>query len=102
VATFRDTIQRRDQLQKDYNALKTAATDFVALGRVGNALKTAVAAVVLTEEDYLTLADRRAALVQKVRVKCAELADAGEFDTLDTLASKLEELKALDVSALPQ
>jgi hypothetical protein len=101
VPTFRDAIQRRDELQREYNALKAAATDFVSLGRVGKALKTAIAAIVLTEEDYLTLADRHAALLHKVTTTCSELADAGEFGALATLATKLEELKALDVSALP-
>jgi cell fate (sporulation/competence/biofilm development) regulator YlbF (YheA/YmcA/DUF963 family) len=97
VPTFRAAIQQRDELQREYDALKSAASDLISLGRVGKALKAAIAAVVLTEEDYLTLADRHAALVQKVTATCAELANAGEFDALDILATKLEELKALDV-----
>jgi hypothetical protein len=102
AATFKDASRRRDELQREYNALKSAATDFVAMGRVGKALKAAVTAVVLTEEDYLTLADRHAALVTTVTATCSVLADAGQFDALEALAAKLEELKALDMSALPR
>jgi hypothetical protein len=97
VPTFRTVIQHRDELQREYDTLKTAATDLMAWGRVGRALKAAGAAIMLTEEDYLTLADRYAALVKKVTTTCAELADAAESPALSTLASKLEELKALDV-----
>jgi hypothetical protein len=102
VPTFRDVIRRREELQREYNALKAAATNYCSLARVGKALKAAVAAVVLTEEDYLTLADRHAALVRRATATCSVLADAGEFNALEFLATKLEELKALDVSALPQ
>jgi cell fate (sporulation/competence/biofilm development) regulator YlbF (YheA/YmcA/DUF963 family) len=101
VATFRVAIQQRDELQREYDALKSAATDLISLGRVGKALKAAVSAIVLTEKDYVALADRHAALVQKVTATCIELADAREFDALDSLATKLEQLRALDVSALP-
>jgi hypothetical protein len=101
VPTFRKVIQHRDELQREYHALKTAATDLMALGRVGRALRAAGAAIVLTEEDYLTLADRHAALVTKATSLCAKLADAAESQALNTLASKLEELKALDVSVTP-
>jgi hypothetical protein len=100
VPTFRKAIQHRDELQREYDALKTAATDLVALGRVGRALKAAGAAIMLTEEDYLTLADRHAALVTKATTMCAQLAGAAESQALNTLASKLEELKALDLSVL--
>jgi formyltetrahydrofolate synthetase len=98
-------IQHRDELQGAFGALKVAMADFEAIGHAGKALKAATAELAqlpLSEEDYLTLADRHAALVQKVTGTCAELADAGEFDALDNLVTKLEELKVLDVSALPQ
>jgi hypothetical protein len=75
------------------------------VGQAGKALKAAnseLAQLPLSAEDYLTLADRHVALVQQVTATCTELADAGEYDALDALAIKLEELQALDVSALPQ
>jgi hypothetical protein len=103
VPTLREAIQLRDQLHKEFAALNAAKTNFMEIARVGTAHKAAIAAVLqlpLSEEDYLTLAGRYAALVQKVTAACAELADAGEFDSLVVLAAKLEELKALDVFIL--
>jgi hypothetical protein len=100
-----EAIQQRVELQNTLTALRAAKSDFAAVGQVGKALKAAnaqLAQLPLSEEDYLTLADRHAALVQKVTATCTELADAGEYDALDALAIKLEELQALDVSALPQ
>jgi hypothetical protein len=100
-----EAIQLRDKLQNTFSALKADMSDFEAIGQAGKAHKEAVAVVTqlpLSEEDYLTLADRHAALVQKVTTTCAELVDASEFDALDALATKLEELRALDVSGLPQ
>jgi hypothetical protein len=101
----REAILHRNELQDTLTALRAAKSDFAAVGQVGKALKVAnahLAQLPLSEEDYLTLADRHAALVQKVTATCTELADAGEYAALDALAIKLEELQALDVSALPQ
>jgi hypothetical protein len=101
----REAILHRDELQDTLTSLRAAKSDFAAVGQVGKALKAAnaqLAQLPLSEEDYLTLADRHAALVQKVTATCTALADAGEYDALDALAAKLEELQALDVSALPQ
>jgi hypothetical protein len=103
VPALRDAIQQRDQLHKEFAALNAAKTNFMEIARVGTAHKAAIAAVLqlpLPEENYLTLAGRYEALVQKVTATCAELADAGEFDALVVLAAKLEELKALDISSL--
>jgi formyltetrahydrofolate synthetase len=105
VTRTQKAIQHRDELHDALRALKVAMADFEAIGQAGKALKAAnaeLAQLPLSEEDYLKLADRHAALVQKVSTTCAELSDAGEFDALEALAAKLEELKALDVSALPQ
>jgi hypothetical protein len=101
----REAMLHRDELQNTLTALRAAKSDFAAVGQVGKALKAAnaeLAQLPLSEEDYLALADRHAALVQKVTAACTALADAGEYDALDALAIKLEELQALDVSALPQ
>jgi hypothetical protein len=101
----REAIQQRDELQNTLTTLRAAKSDFAAVGQVGKALKAAnavLAQLPLSEEDYLTLADRHAALVQKVTATCTALADAVEYDVLAVLAIKLEELQALDVSALPQ
>lgn len=107
VQPVRDALLQRDQLQSEYDVVFTANTDFRAVARLGKALKAAVEVVAqlpMSEEDYLALAGRHAALVERVTTKCRELAIAQDFDSLDALAIKLEELKALrvDVSALPQ
>jgi formyltetrahydrofolate synthetase len=105
TAVTREAIRRRDELQDALDVLKAAMVDFEAIGQAGKSLKAAnaeLAQLPLSEEGYLTLADRHVTLVRKVTTTCSELADAGEFVALDTLATKLEELKALDLSALPQ
>jgi hypothetical protein len=104
LPALRDAVQQRDELQRELRALQ-AAENFTGVVSVGKALKEVSAAVAqhpLSEEDYLTLADRHESLVRRVVATCGELSDAGEFDALEALAAKLEELKALDVSALPR
>jgi hypothetical protein len=99
---LRDAIQK-DELQRVYDALKAAKTEFKAIVRVGRALQAAKEAIAqrpLSEQVDLTLADRHAVLVQKVTAACEELLAQDDLDALDTLATKLEELKALDVSFL--
>jgi hypothetical protein len=100
----RDAIKQRDELQTQLDAVN-AADDFRGIARMGRAYEAAVALLLqqlLSEEDYLTLAERHEALVQNVAAQCRALADSKDYDALETLASKLEELKALDVSTLPQ
>jgi hypothetical protein len=104
VSRIREAILHRNELQNTLTALRAANSDFAAIGQTGKALKATNAVVVqvlLSATDYLTMVDRHAALVQQVTTTCAELARAGEYDALDTLAAKLEELKALDTSVLP-
>jgi hypothetical protein len=105
VPALRDAIQQRDQLQSEFAALKASKTDFAASVKVGRELKALQEAILqlpLPEEDYLTMAGRHAALVHKMTVLCERLLENEDLDALDTVAAKLEELKALDVSALPQ
>jgi hypothetical protein len=105
LPAIRAAVQHRDALKEELYALKIANVDFTSMGRVGKAVKAAAFTVSqqqLTEEGYLTLADRHEALVHKVTERCRGLADAEDYEALATLAVKLEELQALDVSALPQ
>jgi hypothetical protein len=104
VPALGDATQQRDELQRDFDTLVTVKTDLRGICRVGKALaaaKEAVAQQPLSEEDYVSLADRRVTLVQTVTAECERLAAAGDFDTMETLVDKLEELRALDLSALP-
>jgi hypothetical protein len=99
VPAIRDAIQQRDTLRERVQS----ALNFAQKGRQGQQLQAAeevLAQLPLSEADYLTLADRHAALVQAVRTTCLDLAAAGELDALDTLAAKLEKLQALDVSII--
>jgi hypothetical protein len=105
VPSLREAIRLRDQLQRELNVLKSTETEFKASARVGkalNAAKEVIAMHPLSERDYLLLAESHATLMQKVAAACKKLLLDDDYDALDTLASKLEELKALDVSDLPQ
>jgi hypothetical protein len=52
----------------------------------------------LVEDDYVTLPARHAKLVADMEAKCRELVKARDYVSLKTLAAKLKELKALDVT----
>jgi hypothetical protein len=110
VPRARMAIRQRDELQARLTALKanseiSQVPDWEAIGRAGNALRAADSAVEsqpFSEEDYLALVGKHAALVQKATAQCAELAAAADYATLATVATKLADLTALDMSALPQ
>jgi hypothetical protein len=105
VPVIKEAIQQRDELQREFNSLKASKAEYRASVRVGKALQAAketVAQQPLSEEDYLSFPTRHAALVQKVTATCDMLLENEDLDALDALAAKLEELQALDVSALPQ
>jgi hypothetical protein len=84
VPALRMAVQHRDELQRALDAAKVA-----------------VAQLPLSEDDYRTLPDRYAALVRRAGIHL-ESPLYYSRDVTDTLVSKLEELRALDVSALPQ
>jgi hypothetical protein len=105
VPRFKEAIQRKDELKREFDALNAVRTNFLAIARVGAEHKAAIAAVAqipLSEEDYQTLSERHEAVVSRVTTTCAQLTDMGEFGALEALASKLEELMALDTTGLPQ
>jgi DNA repair exonuclease SbcCD ATPase subunit len=104
VPALRNAIQHRDELQAQLEAAETG-DDFVLVGTLGeqlDALNLKVVEQPLSEEDYLTMFERHAALVQKVTDTCRELTKSRAYAEVKTLGVKLQELKALDVSALPQ
>jgi L1 cell adhesion molecule like protein len=103
--TLRESIVKRDALQAKLNAAKAAKTDFAQIVHQGRALQAFVAGMHLlpqSESDYLALRDRHAQLVRRVHATCAQLADADDYDALEVLSAKLDELRGLDLSALPQ
>jgi hypothetical protein len=100
VPALQNAIQIRDSLQRELTSLRGSGSNFREIVRVRTTLKAVKAAVAqqqLSEANYLTLADRHAALVQKVTDQCKKLADAEDYDALEALAIKLEELILLDV-----
>jgi hypothetical protein len=92
-------------VQAQYEAAEEAAVDFVLVGTLGTQLETLQqqsAQLPLSEEDYLTLGDRHARLVQQLTDKCQELKADRAFARLSAVAAFLYKLKALDVSELPR
>jgi hypothetical protein len=105
VPALRDAIQLRDGQEAQLEVAEKIGEDYELIGTLGEQLLTLrqkVAEQPLSEEDYLTLADRHEVLVQKVTNTCATLARAKAYADVKLLGAKLKELKALDVSALPQ
>jgi hypothetical protein len=101
---YKDLMQRRRPLQAQFDAAVAAAEDFVLVGTLGmqlQELEKESAQLSLSEEDYLTLADRHTALVQRVTEQCRAQKAASQFTELEKLATQLVALTALDVSELP-
>jgi hypothetical protein len=99
----RDLDQRKGKVQAQFDAAD-AADDFLLVAKLGmqlQQLEKESAQLPLSEEDYLTLADRHAALVQRVTDQCKELKVAKDFVALAAVAEHLGALKAVDISALP-
>jgi hypothetical protein len=90
-----DAIEHRDALQVELNALRAEKRDFLKILAVADVLQAANAQVErlqLSENDYATLTDRRAALVHRLTEKCCEFTDAEDYVNLRILAPKLAQL----------
>lgn len=72
------------------------------LGQELEALDEESAQLPLSKEDYLTLRDRHAELVQDLRSRCRELTVGRHFAALQLLNTDLTSLQGLDLSALVQ
>jgi hypothetical protein len=100
-APQRSAMTQRILTERSHLDAALAADDFeqvLALGMQLQSLQQESAQLPLSEEDYLTLADRHAALVLRVVERCTELALAKEFAEVTVLGAKLSELRA---AALP-
>jgi hypothetical protein len=99
----RAALAQRDELQTQLDLLESGSADFARAAVLGLQLTTLRQASVqlpLSEEDYLTLPDRHAALVQKVTTKCDELRNEDRRETaLTSLSGKLDLLKGIDLTA---
>jgi serine/threonine protein kinase len=101
VPALRKAIQQRDELHAQLEAAEESEDYQLAtkLARETASLQKLIALQPLSEEDYLMLPDRHAALVLKLAQQCEELVKATNWAALKALAAKLEQLKALDVRA---
>jgi hypothetical protein len=98
----RDLTKRIEALQAQLDAA-LAADDFEAVALLCSQLQILQqqsAQLPLSEEGYLTLLDRHAALVQKLADKCKELAEAKDYAAVTSLGVKLSELRAATLSAV--
>lgn len=90
-------IQCRDQLQQRIqHADKAADPDYALIGRLGleiSALEKEGSQLKLLEGDFMSLADRHAAVVQETSRICAALVTVGAYAELATQAAKLAELR---------
>jgi hypothetical protein len=92
----RDLIQRINSLQTQLVAV-AAADDFESAALLGTqlkALKRESAQLPLSKEDYFTLGNRHARLVERLTEKCRELALAEDYGALGPLGAKLKELRS--------
>jgi hypothetical protein len=97
------TILQRDALKAKLTAAKASKTDFAKIVQLNKALKafpSEADLLPLSEADCQSLGNRHAELVQRVHATCAQLADADDYDALEVLSAKLDELRGLDLSAL--
>jgi DNA repair ATPase RecN len=95
---------RRDDLQARFDAADAADEDYKLIGTLGEALEALSvesAQLPLSEEDFWTLAERHAQLVEKMISKCRELKRDKQYKALTALGTALESLRAADVSFLP-
>jgi hypothetical protein len=105
VPSTRAAILRSDELRDILSALtanrgEAGIPDWEAIGRAGNALKAATNVVVgqpLSEEDYLSLADRQAEVILTATALCRKLVAAEDYHTLAAVAAKLAVMRALAV-----
>jgi DNA repair ATPase RecN len=92
-----DLMRRRDIVRAQFDAADVADRDFYLVATLGmqlRELEQQSAQLPLSEEGYLMLPDRHAALVQQVTDRCKELTKAREFAAVAALGAKLSELRA--------
>jgi hypothetical protein len=101
----REELNRRLRaLEAEYAELRVANQDFTRMAVVGKEVRALAAEstqLPLSAANYLTLADRHAMLVRQLTALCTQLADLQDFEALQVWGTRLNALKAVDVSSLP-
>jgi hypothetical protein len=101
----REAVQRKLELREQLDAAMETGNDYDRVGILGeqlDALERDSAQLPLSEEDYLTLPDRHAALLSKVEARCKEYKANKQAALLIELGTKLSALKTLDLSVCPE
>lgn len=99
----RDAMQQRDALQAQLETATAAGTDLQCIGLLGltlDKLNLKAAQLPLSEVDYLTLAVRHAALVQRVKIMSRTFVQAKQFGLVYRMGHKLKALEGMDLSVL--
>jgi hypothetical protein len=106
VTAARATVpQRKQALQQQLSAAVASGTDFKLVGSLGEQLdlhSTHAQQLTLSEDEQFALTDKHAALVQRLQAKCKELTASKFYALVWRLGARLEALRALDLSSLPQ
>lgn len=87
-----EAMRRKEELQRQFDAAVTAKADYLEIAEIGIAQlehEKESAQLPLSEEDYLTLESRHAALVLTVRDLCQFLVSEQRFATLKALSKTL-------------
>jgi hypothetical protein len=92
-----DLMRRRNIVRAQFDAADIAGRDFYVIAQLGMqllVLEKESALLPLSEESYLTIPKRHAALMQQMTERCKELTKARAFAAVTTLGAKLSELRA--------
>lgn len=103
LPAFLSWLQRRDAAQGALTPL-LRGTDYCAIAANGvtlAAIEQEAAKLVLSQADCATLVQRHGQAVAEAVELCKELRAAKQFPALIALGTKLEELKAMDLSGIP-
>jgi hypothetical protein len=93
-----EMMQRLEAAQAQYDSAKAAAEDFELIasrGKALQALQLEASKLPLSGEDYLTLGERHAQLVQRMLATCKQLARSKEFAALTALDKQVKLFCAL-------
>jgi hypothetical protein len=101
VPACREAIKQREKLRAILDAAEKAGQDWDRVGSLGQQLERLeeeASQLCLSAEDYLSLPDRHAALLEVVGARCKEYKVNKQAALLIELGTKLAALKAMDLS----
>lgn len=104
VAAFTEWLQRKDEVDARYQAARTAKPkNYELVASVGLELQAVKAeGWSMAEEDFLSLPQRREAVLQEMEALCEKLEEEENFAQLKDVAEALTKMQALELGALPK